>query len=163
MSTSLTTNIRVLILMATSLLITACTPKPFIYSEHHDRIKHLKKVEAKIEANLNNPRCTFRHYYEMALRQDVHAQYMLSQMYLKGVGVPYNLKKSVHWYNRAQKQTARAFAKYRIGKMFLANTKLFEKDEQEAIKWLTQSAEEGCAVAQNLLGDLYHRGALRLL
>lgn len=151
--------IRLLIVLGICIGCVGCTPRPFIQSAALQRAKALRaeKIALCEEAQENNPRCAFRRYYECALSEEPYAQYMVSMFYLKGVGVPYCLEKSVYWYKRAEQHADRAFAQYELGKMFL-NPRWFKRDEREAMLWLTRSGHEGCVVAQNLLGDLYHKG-----
>lgn len=151
--------IRLLILLGLCIGIVGCTPKAYIQSEQRERAKAAKVIKQVIRAQeqANNPRCAFRRYYERALKQEPYAQYMLSMFYLKGVGVNYSLEKSVYWYKRAEQQRDHAGAQYKIGQRFL-KCRWFEKDEKEALNWLTRSATHGCVGAQNLLGDLYHKG-----
>lgn len=151
--------IRLLIILGVCVGMVGCAPKPFIQSEALDRAKAQRAAQLRLleEEQEHNPRCAFRRYYERALKEDVYAQYMLSMFYLKGVGVPYSLEKSVHWYKKAEQHSGRVYAQYRIGNMFL-NPKWFKKDEREALRWITKAAVQGCVVAQNLLGDLYHEG-----
>jgi TPR repeat protein len=152
--------IRLLIVLGVCMGMVGCTPKPFVQSEAKYRAKILRaeKRDLREEERENNPRCAFRCYYERALQDEPCAQYMVSFFYLKGVGVPYCLERSVHWYKRAEQHADRAFAQYEIGKMFL-DPKWFKKDEREALIWLNRSGHEGCVLAQNLLGDLYHKGS----
>lgn len=151
--------IRLLILLGLCIGISGCTPKAYIYSEKLERAKVTKVINdaIKAEKQANNPRCAFRRYYVRALKQESYAQYMVSLFYLKGVGVNYSLEKSVYWYKQAGQQSGHVAAQYRIGKGFL-KCRWFGKDEKEAINWLTRSATHGCVAAQNLLGDLYHKG-----
>jgi len=151
--------IRLLVCFILCMALNGCTPKAFIQSEQVERAKMNKiiKKAVKEEEQANNPRCAFRRYYARALQHDAYAQYMLSLFYLKGVGVNYSLEKSVHWYKKAEQTPGHIAAEYRIGKRFL-QCGWFEKDEEEALRWLKRSALHGCIAAQNLLGDLYHRG-----
>lgn len=151
--------IRLLIILGACIAIGGCTPKAYIQSDKIEGAKQAKVIKQVIQAQerANNPRVAFRGYYERALRQESYAQYMLSMFYLKGVGVNYSLEKSVYWYKKAEQQRDHIWAQYKIGKGFL-KCHWFEKDEKEAINWLTRSASHGCVAAQNLLGDLYHKG-----
>lgn len=151
--------IRLLIVLGVCIGAAGCTPKPFIQSEAADKAKARRAEQAALckEAWENSPRCAFRCYYERALKSDPYAQYMLSVFYLRGIGVPYCLEKSVHWYEKAEQHADKARAQFKLAKMFL-KPQWFKKDEREAMIWLTRSGHAGYAPAQNLLGDLYHEG-----
>lgn len=94
------------------------------------------------------------YWFERAGAQgNATAQFMLSNLYEQGLGVPKNLKLSAEWRAKAANRGNTA-AQLELGKMYLAG-KGVEKDSAKAEYWLNRASVEGNGEAQFFLGRLY--------
>ena len=91
-----------------------------------------------------------------AERGDVVAQNNLGLMYLRGDGVPKDLKEAVKWYQKAADQ-GDAPAQFNLGLMY-RNGEGVEQDFKEAVEWYRKAALQGHANAQFNLGVMYRKG-----
>lgn len=105
------------------------------------------------------------HYYQQA--SDLgHAQasYELSQMYLNIINPDYDacfkLHRDVHFQNYLIKsaEQGHAVAQYQYGYYLQYGEKGFQQDDEKAVYWYQQSADQDYAQALNNLGDKYERG-----
>lgn len=104
-----------------------------------------------------NPTEALSYYLKAAKKRDPYARYMLSAMYLRGIGTNPCVEKSAYWYQKANQTGKNALAKYQVAHLFHLGLG-FDKDVREAITWYELSASAGYAVAQNELGELYFKG-----
>ena len=92
-----------------------------------------------------------------AERGDVVAQNNLGLMYLRGDGVPKDLKEAAKWFRKAAEQ-GNAMAQHSLGFMYGKGDGVPE-DLKEATKWFRKAAEQGIADAQLYLGVMYGEGS----
>lgn len=81
------------------------------------------------------------------------AQDRLAHLYMRGLGVPNELKKAVFWYQKAA-TNGNLDAQRNLGWLFWRG-KGVSKDPLRAKKWLVKAALSGDAKAMNLLGVLF--------
>jgi len=81
--------------------------------------------------------------HETAEQGDAKAQYRLSILYLQGVGVDKDIKKSVEWYKKTLKQDA----------------SLDTKETLDILQSIKDAAEQGDAEAQYILGMCNEHGS----
>ena len=86
-----------------------------------------------------------RLFRELAEQGQVHSQRMIGNIYDKGLGVPQNFDKAVHWYSKAATQKDPA-AQYHLGLKY-ANGHGVEKDPMEAYIWFAISFNNGYELA----------------
>ena len=91
-------------------------------------------------------------YIRMAAeRGDAKAQTQLAFMYIKGEGVPQDMKKAFDLYMQAAVQ-GDATAQYNVGIMYYFG-KGVDKDIDQSFIWYKKSAEQGHTNAQYNLGN----------
>ncbi|MCY4192630.1 MAG: tetratricopeptide repeat protein [Rhodospirillaceae bacterium] len=91
-----------------------------------------------------------------AQQGDVAAQAMLGLRYKKGLGMPKNYAKAVHWYRKAAEQ-GHAKAQHNLGNMYYHGEGV-PKDYVKAVYWYHKATEQSDARAQTKLGFMYYRG-----
>ncbi len=96
-------------------------------------------------------------YLIAASNNDPYAQYMLSIMYERGLGVPQDLNKSVAWYKNASGLKHSSDAKVLVSKRFALPTSTLY-DKKLALQWMESAAKDNNVLAQELLGDMYAQG-----
>ena len=94
----------------------------------------------------------------LAEQGDAAAQYNLGFLYMKGKGVPQDIKMVIKWYTKAAKQ-GYANAQFNLGLLYELGQDV-PRDYKMAIKWYTKAAEQGQLKAQNNLGHMY-KGVLQ--
>jgi len=92
----------------------------------------------------------------LAEKGDARAQYLLGQLFAKGLGRPQNPYEAVRWYRRAAEQgdpesQAALGQSYEYGRGVSRNY-------AEAARWYRMGADRGQVEAQFLLGRMYERG-----
>ena len=115
-------------------------------------------------------------YRKAADQGHADSQLSLGDNYAAGHGVPKDDAEAVKWYRKAADQ-GNAAAQYNLGfiyeKGFFLTTGQdveeilrliekggsFPKDYAEAVKWYRKAADQGSAIAQNNLGEMYYNGA----
>lgn len=84
---------------------------------------------------------------------DSELQEALGQAYARGLGVPVNKELASKWYLRAI-ENGNTFAEYQYGMKFVLGIDGFEKDIQQAYKYLSHAAQTGQAYAMKPLAEL---------
>jgi len=92
-----------------------------------------------------------------AERGDADAQFQLARAYLRGEGVPKDVKKAFELM-KASADQGNADAIGGLG-YFFSNGIAVPKDEKQALEWFRKGAEKGSAKAQLNLGNLLLSGA----
>jgi len=95
--------------------------------------------------------------FEDTLPTDAEEQINLGVNYLKGDGVPKDMKKAVSWFTKAAEQ-GNAGAQYNLGLCYANGGDGVPKDIEKAIYWYTKAAEQGFAEAQYMLACGYATG-----
>lgn len=107
---------------------------------------------------------------ETAAAGNTAAQLVLGQVYEQGLGVAPDLLKAERWYRQAAFLTAIPEARFRLGRMLLAEPGVVERDQRGVVKevarpgmvegerWLVAAARQGHSGAQYLLGRAYLDG-----
>jgi uncharacterized protein len=94
-----------------------------------------------------------RLFQPLAHNGDVKAQFILGDMYRRGLGVSQNDTEAVKWYRKAADQ-GYARAQLDLGFMY-ATGRGVPKDLGECVKWYRLAANQGYAHAQYNLGLMY--------
>lgn len=76
------------------------------------------------------------------------AQVAMGQMYRAGMGVTLNEAQALHWFKKASAQND-PIGQLKLGAWYALNGK-----KEEAIRWLTKSAEQGNQEAEKLLNNI---------
>ena len=82
---------------------------------------------------------------------DAISQFTLGFMYWSGRGTEPDLDQAYKWFLQAAEQDVPE-AMYNVAKILL--TKDFEKNKDEAVRWLKRSANAGYDTAYDMLSDL---------
>lgn len=77
-------------------------------------------------------------------------------MYMKGLGVEYNLEEAIQWYRYASERGC-AIGQVNLAR-FYSSGEGMEQDSAEAARLLSLAADQGDAVAQFYLGNMYAHG-----
>jgi len=91
-----------------------------------------------------------------AQQDDVDAQALLGDQYLRGKGVEYRGAEAVRWFRAAAEQGS-SWAQYRLGLMYHLGEGV-PQNFNDALKWYRSAAEQGEPWAQVLLADMYYFG-----
>ena len=95
---------------------------------------------------------------KLAGMNDIHAQTLLGELYLKGTGVEQNLKDAANWFEIAADRGDRE-AQFNIGLLY-AQGQGVEKNLAKALDYFQKAAAQDQKNAQFNLGLLYLRGQL---
>ncbi|MGE6362164.1 tetratricopeptide repeat protein [Psychrobacter glacincola] len=98
----------------------------------------------------------FEFYLQSANQGYPSAQYELSLMYEKGIGVKQDNAKAFEWYLKSANQ-GNSQAQSNLGAMYDQGIGV-QQDYAKAFEWYTRSASQGDARAQFNLGRMYHFG-----
>ncbi|XP_033127504.1 sel1-repeat-containing protein YbeQ-like [Anneissia japonica] len=93
------------------------------------------------------------YFHDGAKAGNSRAQFNLAVCYEYGRGVDSNCKKAAFWYKKAAVQ-GHAMAQYNYGIFHLLGSGKVKKDEEEAVHWLSKSADQGLCQAQSYLGSM---------
>ncbi len=92
---------------------------------------------------------------------DDKAQYIVGVMYDHGYARPRNYAKAAEWFERAARQ-GNGDAAFNLGLLYWrgaeAEAGSLAQDPAEAAEWLSQAADAGFAMAQQILADMYLAG-----
>lgn len=88
---------------------------------------------------------------------DANAEAMLARCYLSGTGVDKNTEIGLIWALKAA-QHGNSSAQGMVGISYLYGFASLSKNQEEAVKWLTLSANKGFAPAQRALSECYIKG-----
>ena len=88
-----------------------------------------------------------------AKKGDFESQYMLGNMYTKGIGVSTDNSQAMEWYKKAAAQ-GYAKAEYNLGLIYYDGIGV-RKNYTTALDWFTRAAEQDHAAAQYYLGKMY--------
>jgi hypothetical protein len=91
-----------------------------------------------------------------AEKGDPESQYMLGDMYTKGVGVGTDSSQAIEWYGKSASQRY-AKAEYNLGLIYYDGIGT-RKNNATALEWFTRAAEQNHAAAQYYLGKMYAGG-----
>ncbi|KAI7903891.1 uncharacterized protein BX663DRAFT_432732 [Cokeromyces recurvatus] len=113
---------------------------PYKYPQHYDMHKSLEIYEAMAERKL----------------KDMRALTDLAHVYYEGTHlIPRDLDKAYHYARRIAESTGEQYCQFIVGDILLSR-----HDIQQAIFWLTQSAEQGFPMAIETLSRIYFEGSL---
>jgi TPR repeat protein len=90
------------------------------------------------------------------LAGQMHAEYLIGNMYEHGYGVTVNQEEAARWYRYAAEHGF-AEAQNALGFLYL-NGRGVEKNDETAVKWFHRAAQQGHAAAQTNLGVMYANG-----
>jgi TPR repeat protein len=99
---------------------------------------------------------SFGETFSRARQGDVEAQYSLSLMFAKGLGITKNVPKAVYWCRKAA-QNGHAQAQFNLGLMYRTGRGV-HADYIEAVEWYLRSARQGHARAQHNLAFMFEHG-----
>lgn len=104
---------------------------------------------------------TAQRYYKAALsgfleleskdQADDNLYYKLGAMYKNGLGTEIDIPKAIEYF---EKSTENMWSTYQLGRLYLFGAEELEKDKEQAVEWLTKSANDGNEYAQNLLDNI---------
>ena len=98
----------------------------------------------------------FKEWRPLAEQGEAEAQYNLGALYDKGLGVPQDDAKAVHWYRLAAEQ-GDVKGQYTLGLMYDRGQGI-PQDDTKAVPWYRLAAEQGYALAETNLGVGYAHG-----
>lgn len=109
-------------------------------------------------AVIKDLRTAAEYYLKAALEGDEHGQFRLAWAYEFGEGVPEDINLSIRWYSEVVKQESVLAddARYRLAKIHFTSSN--HKNDELSAKYATESANNGHASSQTLLGTLYRFG-----
>ncbi len=113
---------------------------------------HLMKNES-IE---NNRIKALKKFKEAAKLNDPTAQFIVAEMYEKGLGTAKNEQKALYWYKESAKY-GDTYAMQRVGLIY-KNGKTVPQDFRKAAKWFKKSADSGNPVGKYFLAYMYYKG-----
>lgn len=90
----------------------------------------------------------------LAKAGNMHAQFVLSGMYLGGDGVSRNKKQAYHWLIKSA-NSGSVIAQDILGIFYLVGQKDLPEDHSKAVYWLTKAAQGSSSDAQFVLGSMY--------
>ena len=104
---------------------------------------------------------TAQRYYKAALsgfleleskdQADDNLYYKLGAMYKNGLGTEIDIPKAIEYF---EKSTENMWSTYQLGRLYLFGAEELEKDKEQAVEWLTKSANDGNEYAQNMLDNM---------
>ena len=106
---------------------------------------------------------TAQRYYKVALsgfleleskgQADDNLYYKLGAMYKKGLGTEIDIPKAIEYF---EKSAENMWSTYQLGRLYLFGAEGLQKNKEQAVEWLTKSANDGNEYAQNMLDDMGH-------
>ena len=90
---------------------------------------------------------------KMAGYGDADGQYQLAQVYEKGIGIPRDLAKAIHYYQLSARQEYLPSA-LELGRLFAEEKAV--QDEKKSLEWYTYAANRGEIQAENYLFHYYN-------
>ena len=104
---------------------------------------------------------TAQRYYKVALsgfleleskgQADDNLYYKLGAMYKKGLGTEIDIPKAIEYF---EKSAENMWSTYQLGRLYLFGAEGLQKNKEQAVEWLTKSANDGNEYAQNLLDNI---------
>jgi TPR repeat protein len=98
----------------------------------------------------------FRWLSKAAEQGNADAQYLVGDMYAKGMGVTRNIDQAVMWLGKAAAQ-GQVVAQSHLGVFYLAGEDNL-KDYSKALMWFSKAAAQGDVDAEVSLGYMYEKG-----
>lgn len=146
--------------------------KPKLTLTHPEKIKsYILADNINLHSKTNKEDLSFPYYpvlsknisqqeikkiYSAALLGDRDAQFLIGQLYEKGIGVEKNNNVAAQWFFTAAKQNHLP-AEYNLGMLFLEGRGV-NQDLEKAHFWLNKTAFKGNVEAQYALGIIYQYG-----
>ena len=104
---------------------------------------------------------TAQRYYKVALsgfleleskgQADDNLYYKLGAMYKKGLGTEIDIPKAIEYF---EKSAENMWSTYQLGRLYLFGAEGLQKNKEQAVEWLTKSANDGNEYAQNMLDNM---------
>lgn len=104
---------------------------------------------------------TAQRYYKVALsgfleleskgQADDNLYYKLGAMYKKGLGTEIDIPKAIEYF---EKSAENMWSTYQLGRLYLFGAEGLQKNKEQAVEWLTKSANDGNEYVQNLLDNI---------
>jgi len=104
----------------------------------------------------NNRLEALKEFKEAANLNDPTAQFIVGEMYEKGLGTAKNEQKALEWYKKSARN-GDMFAMHRIGLIY-KNGKTVTQDFEKAVEWFQRAVDAGNPVGNYLLGYMYYKG-----
>ncbi|MDE5754796.1 MAG: relaxase MobL, partial [Oscillospiraceae bacterium] len=82
-----------------------------------------------------------------------YIQYRIGKMFVQGLGIEKDVSKAIKFFKRAA-ESKNQWAEFQLGKIFLFGADEIKPDRQQAVKWLTLSAEHGNSYAPEIIGRI---------
>ncbi len=96
------------------------------------------------------------YFARSAKHGNTNARRMIAIEQLTGEHIPQDVGKAVETLTELA-ENGDAVSAYKLGKLYLFGAYSFERDVEQAMQWLTQSAEAGNEYAQQLLDNMEQR------
>ena len=104
---------------------------------------------------------TAQRYYKAALsgfleleskdQADDNLYYKLGAMYKNGLGTEIDIPKAIEYF---EKSAENMWSTYQLGRLYLFGAEGLQKNKEQAVEWLTKSANDGNEYVQNLLDNI---------
>ena len=104
---------------------------------------------------------TAQRYYKDALsgflkleskdQADDNLYYKLGSMFKKGLGTEIDIPKAIEYF---EKSAENMWSTYQLGRLYLFGAEGLQKNKEQAVEWLTKSANDGNEYVQNLLDNI---------
>lgn len=123
---------------------------PYAVAQMYDKGEYVSQSEE-----------TAQRYYKVALsgfleleskgQADDNLYYKLGAMYKKGLGTEIDIPKAIEYF---EKSAENMWSTYQLGRLYLFGAEGLQKNKEQAVEWLTKSANDGNEYAQNLLDNI---------
>lgn len=123
---------------------------PYAVAQMYDKGEYVSQSEE-----------TAQRYYKVALfgfleleskgQADDNLYYKLGAMYKKGLGTEIDIPKAIEYF---EKSAENMWSTYQLGRLYLFGAEGLQKNKEQAVEWLTKSANDGNEYVQNLLDNI---------
>ena len=103
-----------------------------------------------VEKDLSQAFLWYRKSSEQGQADD-NLYYKLGAMYKKGLGTEIDIPKAIEYF---EKSAENMWSTYQLGRLYLFGAEGLQKNKEQAVEWLTKSANDGNEYAQNLLDNI---------
>ena len=107
-----------------------------------------------------SPQISANYIEKAANLGDLQSQLVIATKYLKGgLGVEKDLKKSFSWFKKIAENQGHRYAKYQVGKMYIAGV-VTTKDTAKGMEYVLSAANSRLEVAQEEIARIYYKGEI---
>lgn len=117
----------------------------------------INAVQLMRDASIDNNRIkALEKFKEAAKLNDPTSQFIVGEMYEKGLGTAKNGQRALEWYKESA-QNGDVYAMQRIGLIY-KNGETVTQDFEKAVKWFKRSADAGNPSGKYFLAYMYYKG-----